>query len=296
MPILLDVDGVMVDLIEGICQLYGTTSNDIKEKWRVTSNNWTDEHEHISPTLGTTSQDIWDKMEECGPDFWLELKEYPWARTLYDYCKSKAPTYFVTAPTPYEGCLRGKLEWMKRFTGDPMFMDYLIGRPKFLCAGRGQNILIDDSKKNCKAFNLHGGRSILFPQYWNGNDVVDPCVQVIQKIEELIEPAEPVEIERVWSTVERPDLWPGCRGVEIYVYPQLNYEWCGFCSQGIWTEVSNDHYNGKMRTKIFMWNADVRDRSDTLIYWIKEGSKNNWKLPGEAKGCLRLQFGGRASE
>lgn len=183
MAILLDIDGVMVDLVGGICSLYGKKLSDIKEKWRVTSNNWADDR--MSPALDTTTQDIWDRLEAGGIDFWLGLKELQMARSLYEHCKRIQPTYFVTAPTPYENCLRGKLAWMKRFTGNPHFMEYMIGRPKFLCAN-ANNILIDDGKKNCEDFVAHGGRAILYPQFWNGNDVEYPWADVINKLDEML--------------------------------------------------------------------------------------------------------------
>jgi hypothetical protein len=41
-----------------------------------------------------------------------------------------------------------------------------MGSPKFLCA-KPDNILIDDSDKNCNSFIKAGGKAILVPQPWN---------------------------------------------------------------------------------------------------------------------------------
>jgi len=202
MVILLDVDGVMVDLIEGICKLYGTTPQAIKEKWRIDSNFW--EVESITPTLGGTTEGLWEKMESEGPSFWTGLREYPWAKEMYEWCCRAAPTYFVTSPTPFPSCHAGKLEWMKNFTGDPFFKNYLIGSPKFLCAKK-ENVLVDDSRKNCRAFVEAGGKAVLFPQFYNGNEVEDSWATikpVLQKMKTDKHMREAVEKVEKW----RPDL------------------------------------------------------------------------------------------
>lgn len=202
MIILLDIDGVMVDLIEGICNLYGKTQDEIKEEWRIKSNYWEDER--ISIVLDTNTQEIWDKMEAAGPEFWTGMKEFQWAREMWRACRSMAPTYFVTAPTPYPGCLTGKQAWMQAFTGNRTFSDCMIGKPKFLCAGPDK-VLVDDSRSNCREFIGAGGRAILFPRYYNGNDVKHPWGVVKPLLEELVSKGR--EGDAISDAIKKVDRW-----------------------------------------------------------------------------------------
>jgi len=202
MIILLDIDGVMVDLVEGICNLFGKTQEDIKEEWRVKSNFWEDER--ISIVLDTNTQEIWDKLEAASPNFWMEMKEFSWAKEMWDWCRGASPTYFVTAPTPYPGCLTGKQAWMQAFTGDRIFSDYMIGKPKFLCAGPDR-VLVDDSRCNCREFIKAGGRAVLFPRYYNGNEAENPWATIKPVLEKLV--GDQAKKNAIKNAIETVDGW-----------------------------------------------------------------------------------------
>ncbi len=75
-----------------------------------------------------------------------------------------------------------KIVWLRQRFG-PEFKSFLLGSQKYFCAAPG-HVLIDDSDKNCKAFEKWGGKAILFPQYWNSRHKLWPnAVDVV--LEEL---------------------------------------------------------------------------------------------------------------
>lgn len=74
--------------------------------------------------------------------------------------------YILTCPTGYPDCIAGKLEWIQRFLPHWLHRQFLIGKPKFLCASP-ESLLIDDSDANVNAFREAGGDSILVPRPWN---------------------------------------------------------------------------------------------------------------------------------
>lgn len=159
MNILLDMDGVMCNFIGGCCKLFNVDEEKALKEW---PRNQYD----VEPILKTTTKELWKKVDREGKDFWARLNEYSWSKTLYSECLTRGDVYFITAPSNDPQSLAGKLEWMKKFTHNSSFRNYLVGSPKFLCAN-AKNILIDDNCRNCNSFSKASGYSILFPQPWN---------------------------------------------------------------------------------------------------------------------------------
>lgn len=176
--ILLDMDGVVVDWVKDVAQLFGKTKEELLPKWPA--GNF--DIECVLP--GVTSDILWDHINAKGEDLWANMDEMPWARRLYDGCRQRGNVYFLTAPSNKGGCLAGKLRWMQRFTGDEWFKNFLIGKPKYLC-GKPGNILVDDADKNIDAFNAAGGHGVLLPHIWNTNHAVegDPIDYVFERID-----------------------------------------------------------------------------------------------------------------
>jgi 5'(3')-deoxyribonucleotidase len=178
--ILLDVDGVLVDWATRCFEVCGVTKEEGYSRWAPGSF-------EIMEALGMTEEKMWENIQAKGSDFWEFLDDYHWAKKLYDHCKTIAPTYFLTSPSHDTASHVGKINWMKRFTGDSKFRNYLLGPAKHVCA-RKNNLLIDDYDKNVKAFKAAGGSTILFPQYWNENNAIreDPLPYVFEKLEDWI--------------------------------------------------------------------------------------------------------------
>jgi len=72
----------------------------------------------------------------------------------------------LSSPSDLPACVEGKVEWLHRFTRNPRYKDFMLGRRKYLCAAPGR-ILVDDSQHNIDAFRKAGGEGIVFPQPWN---------------------------------------------------------------------------------------------------------------------------------
>lgn len=177
--ICLDIDGVMANWHKPCAELFGLTEDELMRRWPPMEFD-------IEHALGVTSEELWRRVDGGGAAYWADLEETPWARRLYDYCKSVAPTIFLTTPSHHPPSLAGKVEWMKRFTGNDKFRDYLIGQKKFMCAKPG-TVLVDDADKNIDKFVAAGGHGITFPRIWNcmyAHDG-DPCDFVISQIEAL---------------------------------------------------------------------------------------------------------------
>ncbi len=109
--------------------------------------------------------------------FWRSITRTMWATTPvsveFDYLLKWAEShvgrsnvFFLTSPTLDADSVAGKLEWIQTATPPWMHRQYMIGPGKHLCAKPGA-LLIDDSDKNVKAFQEHGGESLLVPRPWN---------------------------------------------------------------------------------------------------------------------------------
>jgi len=159
LKILLDVDGVLVNWTARTAEYFGTTEEELKKKWVFGDFD-------IEAALGATSEELWAKIDGGGHEFWEHIPEYPWAKDLYEKCKSIAPTYFLTTPSNHPSSHHGKVKWIHKFTGNDKFRDYMLGPNKFICANR-DHFLIDDYDRNINQFREAGGNGILMPMYWN---------------------------------------------------------------------------------------------------------------------------------
>lgn len=147
---LLDMDGVLVNFIQGMIDSHG----------------WDIEHDDVASwnfhySLGLTDKEFW--QPSYSTDWWLNLEPYPEAKQFWTSLSWISDVVFCTSPNMADPtCASQKAMWLKKhgFTGD-----YCIGPRKELLAGNG--ILIDDSENNVAKFRQAGGRAILFPRPWN---------------------------------------------------------------------------------------------------------------------------------
>jgi 5'(3')-deoxyribonucleotidase len=157
LEILLDVDGCLADFLTGSFVANGLEmQHDDVAEW--------DFCERLERPIA-----IRDYMAACDavPDFWLNLKPYPWAHYLYKTCRQYGNVTFATSPSLSADCARQKIEWLRRYG----FMGYaenrfMIGPEKWLMSRPG-TVLVDDYEVNVCLFADHGGYAIQFPQRWN---------------------------------------------------------------------------------------------------------------------------------
>ncbi len=109
--------------------------------------------------------------------FWRSITRVMWATTpvsvefgyLLKWAEARVGrtgVFFLTSPTLDADSVAGKLEWIQTATPSWMHRQYMIGPAKHLCA-KPNTLLIDDSDKNVKAFQEHGGEALLIPRPWN---------------------------------------------------------------------------------------------------------------------------------
>jgi 5'(3')-deoxyribonucleotidase len=176
LKVMLDMDGVLVNMIQGTIKALGITDYEIPNgeyditKWKG---------------VNVTTAQFWKKVDETNEHFWDNLEKYEWSDDLVKLCESYGEIFILTSPSRNPYCLAGKLMWLNRHY--PRLTRKIIMTPhKYLCAAPGR-VLLDDSDKKIEKFAEYNGGTILFPQPWNKNHIllpVDRLKYVKQKLEE----------------------------------------------------------------------------------------------------------------
>jgi 5'(3')-deoxyribonucleotidase len=160
MNILVDMDGVICDWCGAACEAFGKNLDDVLNVQPAG-------HFGIEVGLGVSRDELWSRLDGIGEKFWSDkIKPYSWATQLYSACCKMAPTYFLTSPSIHAVSAGGKIKWLREFTGDHKFRDYVLTTHKHLLA-KPSNVLIDDDDEKVASFRNAGGKAILFPQRWN---------------------------------------------------------------------------------------------------------------------------------
>lgn len=153
--ILVDLDGVLCDLVTPLLALFGRTPP--PGPWPSYS---------LGETLGLPEADVWRRVEREGAAFWAELPPTPWAAALDNVLDaSHEPWLICTSPTRDPACAAGKIAWLQRRYGAG-FRRFVLTPHKDALALPGRRLL-DDSDRNVDAFVAAGGDALLVPQPWN---------------------------------------------------------------------------------------------------------------------------------
>jgi len=155
--IFLDLDGVLVDLVAGICKHFNCDDPYSNE---VNLGNY-----HLDKIFNMTPNEFWSPL---GYDFWAKLDWMTGASAilgrLVRYVPEKQIT-LLTSPVATPGCVDGKLYWVRK--NMPRFTRrILVGSGKEAIAAPGK-LLIDDYDKNVDAWIEAGGPAIQVPRPWN---------------------------------------------------------------------------------------------------------------------------------
>jgi 5'(3')-deoxyribonucleotidase len=166
--ILLDMDGVVVDFIRGICDFYDMD-------YGSTIDNWNPLGEYdLTQTVafreaGIDQSEFYPTLAQRPMEFWRNLLAYPNAPHLYNLINGGFKNWlFVSAPIPSAACYAGKFEWVNDFLEQRATTRLILTRHKEWLAAP-YTLLIDDSDSNVKQFVKAGGHAILYPQPWNSN-------------------------------------------------------------------------------------------------------------------------------
>ena len=148
MRVILDMDGVLVDLYAGLASSFGTdilqhvdnfNSPRIEALWKTVDSSW---WEHLPWT-------------EDGVAI-LRLLELEFGQENISLC---------TKPTVRGSSHAGKFAWIEWHL--PEYLDqYIFTRNKALIASP-EYLLVDDSHDNIDAFIKAGGKGLLVPRAWN---------------------------------------------------------------------------------------------------------------------------------
>lgn len=159
MRVFLDMDGVIVDLLGGMCKFHNLTNPYANPDNYGVYN--------IANAFGISEEECWGR---CEKDFWMNLEPTEEAKELIFFLElrfGRKNICILSAPTLNDGSEPGKKAWIKQHF--PQFTNQcLFGKAKHFCANQN-SILIDDSDRNIDEFNKAGGFGLLVPRLWNKN-------------------------------------------------------------------------------------------------------------------------------
>lgn len=186
------MDGVVSEWVASAAHAFGMSHDHLMAQWPAGVAD-------IESALRVTKEKMWRVVDSLGGKFWAELPETPWARQIYDGACKMGPVVFLTSPSHHPSSLAGKLTWMKKFTGNPRFRDYIITARKELCAGP-MSILVDDHDGNLHKFIAAGGHGVCLPRRWNSMHAYegDPCDYALRELGMAIDRARRIrEMENI---------------------------------------------------------------------------------------------------
>lgn len=183
----IDLDGVFADFVGACARLMKFDPAQVIVPGQFGIHNW----------LGVNKQWIWDRIDAQGVDFWENMEPYPWTDELWRMLTWRFQELrIVTHPRPSEGCIVGKLRWLRKHlpgAGEPIFM-----KEKWRLSSPGC-VLVDDYDVNCTQFVnpilCHRGRvghSVVFPQMWNSKwdslcDGTLPPTNRVRHVEDMLD-------------------------------------------------------------------------------------------------------------
>ena len=157
----LDMDGVLTDLVGGCMKAHGWDAGRIKD----TLDNWPLGEWSIAKVMGM------DPIEWARPmqnvEFWESLEWSEYGFDLYNAIPDYFNVCILSSTGHWPASAQGKMLWLRKN------LTRLYDEGRFVFCSQKERLarrgvwLIDDSDKNCEAFEMAGGRSLLWPQRWN---------------------------------------------------------------------------------------------------------------------------------
>jgi 5'(3')-deoxyribonucleotidase len=153
-----DMDGVLVDFNKGALDLFGR-----EDPYDDPANRGCF---FLDQLLGLTEEEFRGPL---GRDFWANLRPTPECHRIIEFLEmvfGPSNICILTAPIDTEGCMEGKLDWLKAHLPPRYRKQFLMGKPKWFAASSNA-WLIDDWDHNVVSFREGGGQAILYPRPWN---------------------------------------------------------------------------------------------------------------------------------
>ena len=158
MRALIDLDGVLVDFVGGMCKFHNKENPYYKDE----------NHGNFSlgGLIGLSNKEFFDVPKS----FWSKLEWMPDGKDLLKMIEDtfgKDNCYIATACSLSDGAADGKREWLRDNLPDYFYKGrYLLGKPKFLMANPN-HYLFDDKPSNIEEFYKDGGNGFLIKRPWN---------------------------------------------------------------------------------------------------------------------------------
>lgn len=169
LTVLLDVDGVLCNFVERICQFYGINANDAMQNWEPLEEYELHKTNHFVEKFITEDQ-IKKDLISLPAGWWKNLCTYPYFSDLLILIDDHFKNWLLsTSPIMSADYFSGRFDWLNKIYGGELEANkIMIGSEKYLMANKN-TVLIDDSLKNVKKFIAAGGQAILYPRPWNPN-------------------------------------------------------------------------------------------------------------------------------
>jgi len=168
--IFVDLDGVLVDFIEGaneVTKLNGyenswerLAKSDIKTAWKI---------------INELGSNFWANLDwtKDGKDLWKNIEKYnPYILSAYPYS--------IENPKIKNDAILGKKEWIRKNLGKNIENRSIIcsRKEKVIFAGKN-NILIDDLDKNIKEWERSGGTGILYKNAYKTIEELNKLLEAV---------------------------------------------------------------------------------------------------------------------
>lgn len=169
----IDLDGVLVDFIEGAFERHNITIE------------WADIRWDFVKQAGIHESDFWSVL---GTGFWAGLKptrEFHGIIGAAEHKFGQENIFLCSSPCATPGCIVGKALWVDNYL--PKYSRRLIlTNRKEVFSGAGR-VLIDDADHNIDGWVKSGGVGILVPRPWNATQNVSRNVsfEVMEAISRL---------------------------------------------------------------------------------------------------------------
>ena len=161
MRLFIDMDGVIVDFVEGVRRWYEC------DDWNPTQ--WDIDFE----LLGTTRDEFWESLNNNS--FWLGCPYHKEAMSLIKIFNGYDPNWCILSSAPMANCFAGKALWIQKNLPDIYNQGrfYLCRRNKYFLA-HPEAVLVDDHEGNYNEWVKYGGKAILVPRPWNYLKYLEP--------------------------------------------------------------------------------------------------------------------------
>ena len=171
MIVFLDMDGVLVDFVEGTYRAFGKKYyyGDLPRPMA-----W-----NYFKYWGLYFQEF---DAACTADFWAGLRWMHDGKEILSMLEEefgKENIFLLTTPMPNPGSGTGKMQWVQRHLPEYSKQLIISSAPKHLFAGP-DTLLVDDKDGNTGDFYANNGKAILINRPWNNGHK-----RVAQTIEDL---------------------------------------------------------------------------------------------------------------